>query len=321
MTVSYGFMWYFNPTLEPDVSLPWWTFAFHAISMLIYQTLDNMDGKQARRTNSSSPLGLLFDHGCDALNSIFGSVGWILSLGLNPYSSKDLPLCAALVLGPFCMFYVATWEEYYTGELILPVVNGPNEGLFGGAMLSLTTCFLGTEFWQSTSVYDALLSSILSTPVRNADIQVAVAIVGILKENIAKTSFVGNKYGWKTLKDQVPLWLLVVLPLLVDAQVWLRMPRTTLHLMSALFVEPITQLMLDHIADEPYSLSRRVVMLPLFGLPLLSAGTWSDSVLLIYATAVWTYIALKFCIVIHEVCCLLGIKCFDITSSHKVKVK
>lgn len=33
------------------------------------QILDNMDGKQARKTGSSSPLGLLFDHGCDALNA------------------------------------------------------------------------------------------------------------------------------------------------------------------------------------------------------------------------------------------------------------
>jgi phosphatidylglycerophosphate synthase len=31
------------------------------------QTFDAVDGKQARRTNSSSPLGELFDHGCDAL--------------------------------------------------------------------------------------------------------------------------------------------------------------------------------------------------------------------------------------------------------------
>jgi ethanolaminephosphotransferase len=31
--------------------------------------LDAVDGKQARRTNQSSPLGQLFDHGCDAINS------------------------------------------------------------------------------------------------------------------------------------------------------------------------------------------------------------------------------------------------------------
>jgi phosphatidylglycerophosphate synthase len=29
----------------------------------MYQTLDAVDGKQARRTGTSSPLGQLFDHG------------------------------------------------------------------------------------------------------------------------------------------------------------------------------------------------------------------------------------------------------------------
>ena len=38
-----------------------------AIALFIYQTLDACDGKQARRTGSSSPLGQLFDHGCDAV--------------------------------------------------------------------------------------------------------------------------------------------------------------------------------------------------------------------------------------------------------------
>jgi len=33
--------------------------------------LDAMDGKQARRTKSSSPLGQLFDHGCDSFSLNF----------------------------------------------------------------------------------------------------------------------------------------------------------------------------------------------------------------------------------------------------------
>lgn len=37
------------------------------------QTMDNADGKQARRTGTSSPMGELFDHGCDALNSASSS--------------------------------------------------------------------------------------------------------------------------------------------------------------------------------------------------------------------------------------------------------
>ena len=36
------------------------------------QSLDAIDGKQARRTGTSSPLGELFDHGCDSLST--GSV-------------------------------------------------------------------------------------------------------------------------------------------------------------------------------------------------------------------------------------------------------
>jgi phosphatidylglycerophosphate synthase len=34
-----------------------------------YQNLDALDGKQARRTGNSTPLGELFDHGCDAITT------------------------------------------------------------------------------------------------------------------------------------------------------------------------------------------------------------------------------------------------------------
>ena len=40
-----------------------------AIGLFIYQTLDAIDGKQARRTQTSSPLGELFDHGCDSVST------------------------------------------------------------------------------------------------------------------------------------------------------------------------------------------------------------------------------------------------------------
>lgn len=37
--------------------------------LFLYQTLDAIDGKQARRTGSSTPLGELFDHGCDSVST------------------------------------------------------------------------------------------------------------------------------------------------------------------------------------------------------------------------------------------------------------
>ncbi|KAK5984810.1 hypothetical protein GCK32_002217, partial [Trichostrongylus colubriformis] len=52
---------------------PSWAYAQAALGLFLYQTLDAIDGKQARRTGSSSPLGELFDHGCDSMTQ--GSFG------------------------------------------------------------------------------------------------------------------------------------------------------------------------------------------------------------------------------------------------------
>ena len=40
-----------------------------AAGLFFYQSLDAIDGKQARRTGMAGPLGEMFDHGCDALNT------------------------------------------------------------------------------------------------------------------------------------------------------------------------------------------------------------------------------------------------------------
>ena len=40
------------------------------VTYQMYLVADNCDGKQARRTGSSSPMGMLFDHGVDAFVAI-----------------------------------------------------------------------------------------------------------------------------------------------------------------------------------------------------------------------------------------------------------
>jgi ethanolaminephosphotransferase len=58
---------YYTPTL--DAECPSWVYASWSIGLFLYQTLDAIDGTQARRTGQSGPLGELFDHGVDALNT------------------------------------------------------------------------------------------------------------------------------------------------------------------------------------------------------------------------------------------------------------
>ncbi|RCH78671.1 hypothetical protein CU097_001973, partial [Rhizopus azygosporus] len=55
---------------------PNWVYYTFGIGLFIYQSFDAIDGKQARRTGTSGPLGELFDHSCDAINTSLGVLTW-----------------------------------------------------------------------------------------------------------------------------------------------------------------------------------------------------------------------------------------------------
>ena len=66
---SYTVMLYYDMSLSQP--LPEYTYLLFALGLFIFQTMDALDGKQARRTGSSSSLGQLFDHGCDSFSWAF----------------------------------------------------------------------------------------------------------------------------------------------------------------------------------------------------------------------------------------------------------
>lgn len=76
-----GFLFNIIGTLVLIMQLPYgsdapkWSLFFYGISVFIYQMLDNLDGKQARKLQNSTPLGMIMDHGCDALGVIALSAG------------------------------------------------------------------------------------------------------------------------------------------------------------------------------------------------------------------------------------------------------
>lgn len=133
----------YNPCL--DSSGPRWLSLVNGVCLFLYQTLDNVDGHQARRTQSSSPLGMMFDHGCDAVNtclciipisSIFG-IGWRAGLTFGLFAG-------------FVPFYAQTWEEFHLDEMVLPSVNGPTEGLLFIILSAAISYFYGAETWQQS---------------------------------------------------------------------------------------------------------------------------------------------------------------------------
>ncbi|VDQ14178.1 unnamed protein product [Trichobilharzia regenti] len=114
-----------------------------AVCVFIYQTLDALDGLHARRTGSSSQLGELFDHGCDAISTCVLPIGYFITLGFN-----DWPVLMFIQYFCIqCLFYLAHWRCYVTGILSFDRV-GVTEGLIIGMLASMITSMFGSSFWS-----------------------------------------------------------------------------------------------------------------------------------------------------------------------------
>jgi len=87
-------------------------------------------------------MGLLFDQQVDALSCFMCTltIARIVQIG----DSGFVALAMLIIIAPF--FY-ATLEEYYTGELILPTVNGVSDGCIGLVMINFFTAFVGNDWW------------------------------------------------------------------------------------------------------------------------------------------------------------------------------
>lgn len=92
-------------------ALPPWVHYAIAGALFFYQTMDALDGKQARNTRNSSPLGQLFDHGCDGATTTIVLYHLTLAIGLTGTPAYVMFVAALLV------FFCAQWEEGVTGTL------------------------------------------------------------------------------------------------------------------------------------------------------------------------------------------------------------
>ena len=73
-------------TYDPNFnnnSIPSWVWFYLAFAQFMAQTLDGIDGKQARRLGKGSPLGEIFDHSVDAWSAHI-----IVSEKLRPFRSR-----------------------------------------------------------------------------------------------------------------------------------------------------------------------------------------------------------------------------------------
>jgi len=162
MGASYLLMLFYDQTFTKP--LPLWVYVVVALCQFLYQTLDAVDGKHARRTKSSSPLGQLFDHGCDSFSVTFLMLSLCQSLRLGP--TTELIWFFNLIQ---TAFFSANWGEYHTGVLQTNVSYfGVTEGenMVAGAIILCGIFghdFFDTTFLQMLSAAGVDVSQISSS--------------------------------------------------------------------------------------------------------------------------------------------------------------
>lgn len=308
----------YEPTM--DGKDPSWLYYSFAAGLWAYSTLDNIDGKQARRTGTSSPLGELFDHGIDSLNCTLGSLLEACAMGLG--NSKSAVFTALI---PCLPMFFSTWETYHTHTLYLGVINGPTEGL----ILACTVMGLAGHFGPGIWTQPLFSSSEISF----RDIWVAIIIVSLFAThipfcvlNVVRARRANNLPVAPVFLEWTPM---AVFTFSVGA--WLLSPHSTLraenHLvlfcltMSFVFGRMTTKIILAHLTKQPFPYwtvmlwplvgGAIIANLPILGLAPLSAASELLYLRLYFVFAVIVYFRWAF-LVITSICSYLGINCLTI---------
>lgn len=304
----------------------------------MYQTLDNVDGKQARRTGTSSGLGELFDHGIDSLNCTLASLLETAAMGLG--TSKSGVFTA---LCPCLPMFFSTWETYHTHTLYLGVINGPTEGLLIACTFMVLSGYYGPGIWTEPLVKLlgprlALLQPLGLTPsllgnISIRDIWVAMIVASLLFTHIPFCIYHVVRARRARRLPVAPVFLewtpMAVYTLSIGA--WVYSPhsavRSANHLvlfcvvMSFVFGRMTTKMILAHLTRQPFPYwtvmlwplvgGAVLANLPRAGLPAVSAEAEYRYLLgyLVFAAVAyfrWAYL------VTTSICRFLGINCLTI---------
>ncbi|QIW96246.1 hypothetical protein AMS68_001764 [Peltaster fructicola] len=315
--------------MDPELEGPpqAWVAYSYAFGVWAYSTMDNIDGKQARRTGTSSGLGELFDHGIDSLNCTLAS---LLETSAMALGSTKIGAFTALV--PCLPMYFSCWETYHTHTLYLGYFNGPTEGLMIASTIMAASGYFGPRIWREP-VADLVGFKHILGDISFLDIWVPLIVGAFFVGHLP--SCVLNVIEARRARKQpiAPVFVEWAQMIVFTGSLlaWLGSPYSSLlrdnHLcllcltLSFVFGRMTTKIILAHLTRQPFPtwtfllnplvLGAILVWLPLFGLEPVSADVelyflWSYFVLAVIVYFRWAYL------VINAICDYLGIRCLTI---------
>ncbi|KAI9877582.1 MAG: hypothetical protein M1830_003511 [Pleopsidium flavum] len=289
--------------------------------------MDNVDGKQARRTGTSSGLGELFDHGIDSLNCTLASLCETAAIGLGPTKTG---VFTSLV--PCLPMFFSTWETYHTHTLYLGYFNGPTEGIIIACTVMILSGYYGPQIWTYRIADYAGYPDIFGDH-SFLDIWVPILLFSLFVAhlpacvlNVVKARRQQNLPVARVFLEWTPM---AVYTFSIGA--WLYSPHSTLLrenrlvlfclTMSFVFGRMTTKIILAHLTRQPFPYWTVMLVplvggailgnMPRLGLPAVSAHTelWYLRGYFAFALVVYLRWAI---LVINSICAYLGINCLTI---------
>uniref|UniRef100_A0A7S0X1J6 Ethanolaminephosphotransferase n=1 Tax=Chlamydomonas leiostraca TaxID=1034604 RepID=A0A7S0X1J6_9CHLO len=308
---------------------PRWVFALNALATVVYVNLDCIDGKQARRTRSSSPLGQLFDHGCDAL-----SVHLLLGNTQVAIGAACGPLTGFMQFVLMVTWILAHWEEYHTGNLLYGNgLCGVLEANYALATMSAVSAAFGVGVWDTPlSTLLPFLPACVTQPYVLRHGFYVVAILGcvpLISGQLWRVltsdpkALPKEEVGHKELGRDAQVRQLALLGGLMLLGLWWQSDpgagaavgqcRVASHTYGVMYALVASQLIMTHMAKEPFRPAHWAYWVVAAG--TLNAYTRALPVLpfsaALAAGAGATYLHYVWCVV-EQVCVHLGIKCLTI---------
>ncbi|KAJ1951670.1 hypothetical protein EC988_003980 [Linderina pennispora] len=302
---------------------PWWLYFAFGIGMWLYSTFDNVDGKQARRTGTSSPLGELFDHGCDALNCTIAGIVEASAFGCG-ISWQTV----TIIFLTTSTFFLSTWEEYHTGVLYLGYINGPTEVLTFAVFACFASGIWGPGIWHvSAATGIPILGSLFPATWEVMDAALFVTVLaavfghyGVCCWNVYKACKEQNRSFAATLPQ-----LLQYVAYATSCYVWLTTSVSIFHsnhlvlfliTSGIVFGRIVSKIILAHLTEMPFP-SYTVQMVPLVvGAALSFFGLFSATTELLFLVISFLFVTVAYfhwaLVVIERFCEFLGINCLTI---------
>ena len=314
--ITHGMIQYYSPHFTEKA--PQIVYILCAFFMFLYQTFDAVDGKQARRTQSSSPLGQLFDHGCDAICAVLTGIFMAATVSFGP--TVQTFACYLVIVVPF---FVSNWEESCTGVMRFGIV-GVTEGQFTVMGALVLTGLLGPHIWEIPFVSNSSLEFLTLRTVF-LTIGLSGGVYQVISSVLSVTNYCSAHH-----QSPVPYFLQLIqfIFMLVVSFVWViaptnlyvTYPRVLLLNSGLMMCYMVSRLIVAHHTRDYYPVPFYWVVL----YPLIVANSWFNNAggALLGLTEehiMWGWFAFILVIYLHfitvainQITASLGISCFVI---------